>query len=145
MPRPVGYGRPGTKVIPDGWQESAAKVVESTFDCTVQIGPPGATPTWNEGAKATLSSPAAAAYDGPATITPLDEDGEQQTVVAEDQVPLRRYQVKIRHAAGAVEVGHVVTVAEAPDAALTGRRLEVTAVEMGSRRFSRILTAVDAD
>ena len=145
MPRPVGYGRPGTKVIPDGWQESNARVVEGTFDCTVQVGPPGVTPAWNESAKATLSSAAAAAYDGPASITPVALDDGGQTTDAEDVVSLRGYEVALLHAAAAVEVGHVVTIAAAPDSMLIGRRLKVTAVEMASRRFSRVLTAVDAD
>lgn len=145
MPRPVGYGRPGTKVIPDGWQESNAKVVEGTFDCTVEVGRAGMTAQWNEANKQTESVPAAPAYDGPASITPVEQDSSNQVVDAGDVIPTRQYAVKLPWAAAAVEVDHIVTVVTAPDPMLAGRRLRVTSVEMSSRRFSRLLIAVDAD
>jgi len=146
MPRPVGYGRPGTKVFPDGWAEAHAVVVDGTHDSTVTVGEPGGSPQWSAEAKATLTLPVAPAYTGKATITPVAQDGEQQAAVAEDVVPVRRYEVKLLHAAAGVEVDHVVTVLASPDPEFaTGRRLKVTAVEKGSRRFSRVLIAVDAD
>lgn len=144
MPRPVGYGRPGTKVIPDGWEAAHARVVEDTFDCTVTVGPAGVTPAWNEERKQTETTAAAAVYAGPASITPVEQDTGGQTVTAEDVIPMSVYQVKLLHAADGVEVGHIVTVTEAPDSMLVDR-LKVVAVEKSSRRFSRILQAVDAD
>lgn len=146
MPRPRhAMGRPGTSVIPADWQTTQAATLARTLDCTVAIGAPGTTPTWDPVAKTTLSQPVAPAYSGPATITPVAQDSDRQTETAEDVVPLGGYEVKILHATAAVEVGHFVTISAAPDPMLTGRRLLVTGIEMGSRRFSRILHAVDAD
>lgn len=144
MARPVGYGRPDTKVFPDGWQAAGAAVVADTYDCTISIGPAGTAPAWDDAAGATLSGAAATVYVGPASITPSSEDG-QESAVAEDVVPTRSYEVKIQHTEADVQVGHVITVTAAPDGALVGERLKVVAVEMGSRRFSRLLIAVDAD
>lgn len=145
MPRKRhAQGRPNAVVIPPDWQATHAAVMERTFDCTVDIGPTGGVPTWNAEAGATLTQPAAAVYSGPATITPIVEDTEH-TADAEDIVQLRRYQVKIRHNVESIAIGHVVRVRAAPDPMLGGRRLRVTGIEKGSRRFSRILQAVEAD
>lgn len=146
MPRPVGFGRPGTRVIPAGWQQNQARVVAGTFDCKVSISPPGATRQWVEDdqGKRTQTLPAAPVYVGAASVTPMSSDDDQHTDVAQDVVPTRVYEVKVDRCENDVEVGHVVTVSEAPDASLLGR-LTVTGVEMGSRRFSRVLTAVRAD
>lgn len=146
MPRPVGYGRPGTKVIPDGWAASQAKVIENTLDFTVTIAPPGGKPDWNAETGQTETPAAADLYSGPASVTPVVEDG-QRPELGDDYVPARRYQVELQHVtaglAAALDAGLIVTVVTSPDPELPAKtRLKVTAVEVASRHFGRILQAV---
>lgn len=146
MPRPVGYGRPGTKVIPDGWAASQAKVIANTLNCSVTIVPPGTARRFNSDKDQTETAPALALYAGPASVTPIVESSEHPTL-ADDQVPARRYQVELEHCtsglAAALEAGLIVTIGTSPDPELPkGSRLRVTAVEVASRHFGRILQAV---
>lgn len=146
MPRPVGYGRPGTKVIPDGWAASQAKVIENTLDFTVTIAPPGTARAFNNETDQTETAVAAALYSGPASVTPIVENAEHP-VLADDQVPTRRYQVELKHVtaglAAALDVGLIITVDVSPETELpAGSHLRVTAVEVASRHFGRILQAV---
>lgn len=146
MPRPVGYGRPGTPVFPAGWQTNAARVVEGTLDCTVEIRPTGTVTAWNPVRRVTETVPAPPSYTGPAAVTPVSIDDGDQPTVAEDVVPVRRYEIALEHDASAVAVDHVVKVTASPnEPMLDGRRLKVTSVELGSRRFSRVIQAVDAE
>lgn len=146
MPRPVGYGRPGTPVFPAGWADAAAGVMNRTHESAVKIGAPGSTPTWDEASRRTLVATAAPAYDGPASIRPAsDNDGASEPVVGEEQVTVSRYQVGLPQPTGGIVVGHVVSVASSPDMALVGRTLTVVAVEYGDRRFTRLLYATRND
>lgn len=147
MPRPThAMGRPGTQVFPADWTDTHAAVVDTTLDCAVRIGVPGALPRWVEERKQTETQAQAPVYAGPASVTPVAEDSGGQPVVAQDVVPIRIYEVKLLHVAIGVQVDHVITIDVCPkDPMLVGRRLRVTGIEKGSRRFSRILTAVDAD
>lgn len=149
MPRPVGYGRPGTKVIPTDWQATNARVIESTLDCTVSIAPPGTAAGWNDDTDQTETGAAAALYAGPASVTPVVEVSAHP-VMADDEVPARRYQVELLHVtaglAAALDAGLVITVDTSPDPELpAGSRLRVTSVEVASRHFGRILQAVAAN
>lgn len=142
MPRPVGYGRPGTSVFPAGWSTTAAGVLNRTHESTVTIGPRSATRTWRDADQQTVTSAAAAAYDGIASVRPASEsDGSAQPVVGEEQVAVARYQVGLPQPTAGIQVGHVVHVVSSPDAALVGRDLTVVEVEYGDRRFTRHLYA----
>lgn len=141
MPRPVGYGRPGTKVIPDDWQTTQGAVVDSTHDCTVTVGPTGIQRRWNPETSQSETVPVDPVYAGAATVTPVIET-TGQPILAQDEVPTRRYEVKLTQAAAGVEVGHVVRISVSPDPDLVGTVLTVTSVEAASRRFSRVLQAV---
>lgn len=142
MPRPVGYGRPGTRVFPAGWAEAAAGVLSRTHESVVKIGTPGSAPTWDEASRRTVAANADPSYNGPASIRPAgDNDSASEPVVGEEQVTVARYQVGIPQPTTGIEVGHVVSVTASPDAALVGRDLTVVAVEYGDRRFTRLLYA----
>jgi hypothetical protein len=141
MPRPVGYGRPGTKVIPDDWGVTQGRVWEGTFEATVTVGAPGGTPGRNSVTRQTETTPVAPIYTGPASVSPDVEVGAEPTI-GEDQVPLRGYLVELPHTVTAAAAGMVVTVSSCPlETALEGRRLIVTTVEYDPRRFTRILHA----
>ncbi|WGX98728.1 DUF6093 family protein [Nocardioides sp. L-11A] len=137
MPRAVGYGRPGNPVFPPGWAAAAAGVLDRTHDSTVSVGPAGAQRSWSEADGQTITTAAAPAYDGPATVRPAGEADSSQPVVGEEQVTVTRYQVGLPHPTAGIEVGHVVHVATSPDVALIGRDLTVVEVEYGDRRFTR--------
>lgn len=142
MPRPVGHGRPGTQVFPEGWATAAAGVLNRTHESTVTIGPRGATRSWSEADNQTVTTPAAPAYDGAASVRPASEsDGGAQPVVGEEQVAVARYQVGLPQPTVGIVVGHVVHVVTSPDGALVGRDLTVVEVEYGDRRFTRHLYA----
>lgn len=144
MPRPVGYGRPGTKVFPDDWAANQGRVLEGTLDCVVRVGTPGTTATWNPTSRQTETTAAAATYEGAASVTP-DMETTTEPVVGDEQVSLRRYQVALKRAAAGITADMVVTITSCPgDSDLEGRRLKVVAVEYDPRRFTRVLQAVDA-
>jgi hypothetical protein len=148
MPRPrQAQGRPGTPVIPTGWAEAHSHVIDRALSTasTVTIGPAGGTSQWNEGLGRTVTQPAAAVYDGPAELMAADL-GRAVTVV-EDPIKTRVYDVTLPYDASAlVAVDHVITVdAGDPDPMLAVRTLHVSAIERGTRRFSRVLLAVLLD
>lgn len=142
MPRPVGYGRPGTRVFPAGWDTVAGRVLDDTFDSTVQIGPAGGTRTWSDADRQTVTAPAAAVYSGAASVRPAsDNDSDAERVVGEDAVTVARYQVTLPRPTSGIAAGHLVTVAASPDVGLVNRTLTVVGVEYGDRRFTRIVYA----
>lgn len=133
-------GRPGTAVIPAGWDAAAAAVVDRTHPATVTIGPAGGAPVRNPGTRQMETAPAVPVYDGRATL--MQASADQVATVVEDDVATAVYEVKLPYAAStAAQVGHQVTVVADPDPALVGQVLTVAAIERGSRRFSRVLLA----
>lgn len=134
-------GRPGTAVIPAGWDADHAPVVAATLDCEVRIAPPGDGPLWNPASGQTETLPAdPPTYDGPASIAPVS-DTDRVVDAADEQEPLRAYLVQLDRAhdgGDLVADGHVVTVTAAPDPALVGLQLTVDTVARG-RRFGRFL------
>lgn len=136
--RPVGYGRPGTPVIPAAWQAIGATVFADTFDCTVKVGPAGGAPAWNEATGQTETPMANPIYDGPASIS-VAANSTATVDVADDQIPLVRYLVELPVDTAAITDEHFVLVVASPDPMLTGRRLDINAVVRGSRRFTRLL------
>lgn len=147
MTRPTqAQGRPGTVVVPPEWAASHAVVVDKTHASTVSIGTAGGPPAWNSTTKQTETAAAPPVYAGRASIMAVSNKDHLEQVV-DDPTVSRIYEVTLPYAASAlVAVGHVVTVASTdPDPALAGSALRVTAIERGSRRFSRVLLAVLLD
>lgn len=148
MPRTrQAQGRPGTQVIPAGWGESHAGVIGRALTSTVTIGPAGGVRGWNEGLGQSQTAPAAAAYEGVASVMAVSDSARILTVV-EDPTSSRVYDVTLPlDGAGAdnIETDHVVTVTSSDDPDLTGKHLRVTAIERGSQRFSRVLLALLLD
>lgn len=136
--RPVGYGRPGTAVVPADWQAIGAAVMAETFDCTVRIGAPGGEPAWNDATGQTETPMSDPVYDGPAAITAA-ANSTATVDVADDQIPLVRYLVELPVDAAGITDEHFVQVTASPDPMLTGARLDINAVVRGDRRFTRLL------
>lgn len=128
-------GRPGTRVRPADWEGEVA------------IGPAVGASSWNEDAGETQTATAPPVYTGPARIMPVSDSARILTVV-EDPTSTRVYDVMLPLAgpgADLVMVDHVVTVTSSSDPALTGKTLQVTAVERGTARFSRVILALLLD
>lgn len=139
--RPVGYGRPGTRVFPADWQATHAPVVEDTFDSFVQIGPAtGGPAAWNETSGQSESTAGAPVYSGPASIG-LISDTSRLIDAAGEQVPVRRYEISLPVDTAGVDDDHVVHVVACPDQMLAGQVLTDLAIERGDRRFARALQA----
>lgn len=132
-------GRPGTVVVPAGWDTAAADVVDHTHHTAVTIRPTGGHPEWNEERGQSETVGAEPTYEGPATLMLASPD--QAAVVVEQDTSIAVYEVKLRWASAAVQVGHLIHVTESADPMLTGQTLTVAAVERGDRRFSRVLLA----
>ena len=141
MPNPKrAYGRPGTAVIPPNWQTDHAAVIEQTHPDSVTIGLAGTMPTFNEATSQTETTLAAPVYVGPASITAVPRT-PQPVLQAEEQIPVRAYEISLKFAVAGITTGHVIRVDASADAELVGQVLRIGQVERDSRRFSRILLA----
>lgn len=143
MPRPVGYGRPGTPVFPPAWARTLAAVESTTYESLIVISPVAATATWDPANRQTVTTAAAAAYDGPASLRPPTRDGldPAQQNVAEKLVRVNELEVCLPMPTSGIEAGMVLTIVDSPDAELIGRTASVSYVEHGDRRFTRLLGA----
>lgn len=138
--RPVrSYGRPGTPVIPEAWQAEHAAVINETFPDTITIGTPG-TAAFNETSGQTETTPSDAAYDGPARVTAVSF-APQPITQADEQVPVRVYEIALPWAVAGITTSHVAKVTASQDAQLQGQTLQISQIERDSNRFSRILLA----
>lgn len=149
MPRPTrAHGRPGTRVIPAGWAASHALVVAKTYDCQVTIAPPATgTATYDRDQHQTVTPDVIPVYTDAAEIM-LVSDTAGRTDAADEDIALRRYEVKLLADAAGIEPGHIVTIDDCPgdpDLTRPGVRLVVDAVERGAQRFSRVLHATLQD
>lgn len=148
MPRPrQAQGRPGTVVIPDGWSEAHAHVIDRTLASTIKIGLASTEPVWNDGRGQSETVVVDPVFDGPASLMVVSDTARALTVV-EEPIKSRVYDITLSLAqAGAdlVAVGHQVSVTACDDAGLEGKSLRVAAIERGTRRFSRVLLATLLD
>lgn len=143
MPRPLHPGRPGSPgAIAPGWAAAHAPVVTGTLDCTVQIGPAGGTPAWNEAAGRTFAPLLAPLYDGPASVGLLSTSDGTTRTAGEDVTDERAYEIKLPAGQGIdLAPEHLVRVTDAPNPALVGEVLQVTSIAEPGREFSRVLYA----
>ncbi len=133
---------PGTRVVPDGWEQRHQPVVEATFTARVQLrDPSGDTQTWNTATGKYTTVKAAAYYDGPCRIQQLNRT---QTAETAGQVEATHdYLVQIPKTVTAVHTGHLAVIYDATDTTLNGRELQVSDVLRGSLTWARDLTCID--
>lgn len=143
MPRPVrSQGRPGTPVIPAGWEGGHQPVVAKTLSAMVAIRLPSTKQAWNETEEAMVAVPQVPYYTDTARIQIL-QARDQNPTVAEDPETISGYLVVIPAdvtppAQGSFE-GHLIEVTDSTDPLLDGRVLIVREVVRGSLRFERDL------
>jgi hypothetical protein len=80
---------------------------------------------------------AAVVYDGPCRVQALIAD--QNTAMAGQVVTTRDYLVQIDRDASAVHVDDLAVITHTGDPALTGARMHVAGVHLGTQRFTRDL------
>jgi hypothetical protein len=103
MPRPrQAQGRPGTPVIPAGWAESHAQVIDRALSTasTVTIGPAGGTSGLERGAGPHRHPARGRGVRRPAELMAVSDTARALTVV-EDPVKTRVYDVTLPYAASA--------------------------------------------
>jgi uncharacterized protein DUF6093 len=133
-------GRPGTAVVPVAWSSDHAAVVARTLPSTVRIGLLGPS-EWNPDTKQDERQLTVPVYVDAAEIMVVT-DTAHLAVAAEEQVEVRRYEVKLLAAASSsITTDMVIVVQDDPDPQLVGRTLTIDAIERGTRRFSRVLQA----
>lgn len=144
MPRPTrAQGRPGTAVIPTGWETGHAPVVAKTMTAQVSIRPPGETQQWSPEAEQMVLTPHVPYYTDGARIQVLGQQARQART-AEDPETVASYLVvvpgDIAPPPGGLEmVDHLIEVTDSGDPLLDGRVLVVREVVYGSQRFERDL------
>lgn len=135
--RPVAGGRPGTEVVPTGWEAAHAAPAAGTMTATVEIRQPGGTQEWDDASESTVTVPFAPYATVAARVQALTNDA-QVVDAAEQSVTVSGYLVTVPADTSPAR-GHLVTVTATNDPLLEGRELRVTDVVLGSLRFERDL------
>jgi hypothetical protein len=134
--------RPGSRVIPVGWEEHHQATAEGAFTATVELTDPDASSeVWNPAERRYDVTPAVPYYVGPGRAQQLNMP--QVADVAGQPVSTHDYRVSISKSVAGVRIGHRVKVTAATDASLVGRTLTVTDVLRGSLTWQRDLICVD--
>jgi hypothetical protein len=133
--------RPGSRVIPAGWEQHHRPVLETTRTATVTFtrfsGPPE-----HDAATGSTSRPSVTVYSG------LFRIQEHQVAAHTDDVAAQQITTHAYQLSGAVEVdlqindmGHVDAC---DDPTLVGRGLLVSDIQRGSLLFERTFTCTDS-
>jgi hypothetical protein len=132
---------PGTRVIHARWSEhhqpTAAGVLTSRCLITRADGDgiTDADGTWHTGARLTV-------YDGPARIIRLASE-DNHPVLGEQRLTTRRYGVQILIESPEILTGDSVEVYESNDPVMTGRKLRIEGMIVGSEVWSRDMVAIE--
>lgn len=140
-------GRPGTPVIPAGWETSHGTVAAATMTATVNLRKPGGTKTWNTTTRRTEytgASPYATAQPARIQAQTVRTVRSGQEEVAEETLQIAGYLVAIALDQEPA-AGDLVDVTASSDPLLTGRTLRIHDVVRGSLRFERDLLCTLAD
>lgn len=146
MTRPLHRGRPGSRVLPAGWQAQVAPTAARTIrdtGCTVTIRPPGGGPTYSTDLGRTVVTPQPAIYTGPADVSAVSA-ADQVVEAALQEQATRTYAVQLpldEPGSDLVERGHVVTIDTNPDPGLVGKSMSVESIAWSTRLMSRVLYA----
>jgi hypothetical protein len=142
-------GRPGTPVIPPGWQQAHGAVAAKTMTATVDLRKPGSTTGFAD-RRTTYTPNAPYATDQAARVQAQTSRAVQpgEELQAEEGLQVAGYLVTLTLARDVTEepaTGDLVDVTASDDPLLTGRTLKVSDIARGSLRFERDLfcTLVD--
>jgi hypothetical protein len=136
MARRAHTGRPGTLVIPTGWQASHANAIRSTRTADVVVlRPQGAT----FGAGLTVTPHSLTISAGQARIQARDLQGRPGGSAASEDVNAADYLIQLDWDTDLVQVGDEVFVISSSDWLMDGRTFRVRKVILGTERFTRDL------
>jgi hypothetical protein len=135
------FGRPGTRVVPEGWGRDLAPVAVNTMVVPVSVRHPGSTKVWDEPTQQNVVTPLAAFWAGFASVEALSgvTVTNDQVTAGGDVVHLTGYRVGFPWPVDDVEAGDIVTVGAGytGDPTLAGRSLRVDDVVRGEWRVER--------
>jgi hypothetical protein len=142
MPRArLGYGRPTTRVIPDGWAAAQAPVADATRTCPLGLRHPGTTSHFDDATQQRVHTPFAAYWTGLARVQAmLTGRGDQEA--AGDLLHVAGYLVTVPlDGTAEVKPGDLLDVdaSYTDDPTLAGRSLLVEDVVRGSLEVERAL------
>lgn len=144
MPRKTrAQGRPGTRVIPLGWEDGHRVVAEKTMTATVALRHPGTTQEWSTELQENVETPLAAYATTRCRVQALATQAPA-VVAAEDTETVAKYLLTVPDGLASLE-GDLATVSDAGDSQLDGRTLRVEQVIRGSLRFERDLICTLTD
>jgi hypothetical protein len=132
---------PGSRIIPNGWSEHHRPTATATLNGSCVIDRPGAPASLDP---ATLQYGAAAStriWAGPCRVQALAR-AQAKAGFAELDLTTKHYQVVVEWQA-VVQVQDVVTVTDADDPTLVGRKMRVLDVSVGTEQWERDLIAED--
>lgn len=136
--RRVGNGRPGTTVIPDGWEAAHAPVLAGTRTATVSLRKPGSTRQWNPDTQSTDTVPLTPYAPDVAARIQVVPTQERTVEVAGGTTHVRDYLVTLDPALLPVDED-LVDITACSDPALVDRTLRIVDVVRGSLRFERVV------
>lgn len=134
--------RPGSQVIPTGWEAHHSPVAEAvmTAACVITRLTSTVPVPYDQGTGRSTYSTPPTIYSGACRVQRSARIG-MVGQVGETPTTVRRYMVGIPLAADPIQVNDLVTVTDATDSALVGLRLRVTDVTGGSLVWERDLLA----
>jgi hypothetical protein len=142
--RPVqAQGRPGTAVIPTGWEASHRPVAEKTMTAAIELRHPGTRQEWSDALEQMVAVPHDPYYSGTCRVQAMATKA-LNVAVAEDPETVASYLITVPATVAPSELD-LGTIADSGDALLDGRVLVVDQVVLGSVRFERDLFCTLAD
>lgn len=127
--------RPGTPVIPAGWEAHHQSTAEATMTaaCIITRLATGAVPAavFNPATGATTYPAPVTVYTGVCRLQRADMMATPQPI-GERPVTVRRYTLSIPLGGAAVQVNDIAEITDATEAGVVGTRLRVTDVRAGS-------------
>lgn len=126
--------RPGSRVIPDGWEAHHQPTAEATMTAECVITRPSSAQAgrvFDEVTGRTTYPTPAQVYAGPCRLQRADVQA-LPVPVGQKPTTLRRYDLALPLAAARVQVDDLVTMTAATDPDTVGRRLRVIDVRAGS-------------
>lgn len=140
MPRPrVGYGRPGTTVIPGQWAENLRPVAEGTMTASIKLRHPGTIKGAFDDATGTYTQTPNAAYATTRCRVQAMANQADTTQTGEDTVTVAGYLLTVPATTPEVRVGDVGVVTGSGDPQLDGHTIRVGDVVRGSLLVERDL------
>lgn len=137
--------RPGTPVVPAGWEQHHRPVANATMTATCDITrpDPDSPPVFDPETGTTTQPTITVVTQSPCRVQETDTGSASEAVAAGQQITAHTYLVTLPYPTDEVEIDDTVTITAASDPSLTGRGLTVADVMRGSLLWERDLICVD--